>query len=70
MPRKKKEPIPRLIIPENATLRQSYARAREEFTAADLQQFTEIDEGVPVEQILAELEAIQRRGSRVRRKQR
>lgn len=60
MPRKKKDTIPRLVVPAKATLRQIYARARAEFTAADLQKFTEIDDGIPVEQIIAEMEAIQR----------
>jgi hypothetical protein len=41
-------------------LRKLYAQHRKEFTAADLQKFTEIDEGIPAEQVLAELEAIHR----------
>ena len=61
MPRKKKEQIPRLVVPAKATLRQIYAKYRQEFTAADLQQYTELENGVPIEQIVAELEAIQRR---------
>lgn len=60
MPRKKKDEVPRLIVPKDATLRQIYARYRQEFTAADLQQYTEMEEGIPAEQILAEMEAIQR----------
>jgi hypothetical protein len=60
MPRKKKNDIPLLVVPKNATLRQLYARAREEFTAADLQKYTEIEDGVPAEQLLAELEAFDR----------
>jgi hypothetical protein len=58
MPRKMKDNIPRLVVPKNATLRQIYARAREEFTAADLQKYTEIEPMVRAEQLLAELEAI------------
>lgn len=58
MPRKKKIDIPILVIPKHATLRQIYARAKAEFTAADLQKYTEIEPMVPAEQLLAELEAI------------
>jgi hypothetical protein len=45
-----------------------YARLRKAFTAADLQRYTEIEEGIPVEQILADLEKIQREESQKRRK--
>ena len=68
MSRKKKDGIPRLIVPENATLRQIYARYRKELTAADLQQYTEMGEGIPVEQILAEMGDIQRKESAKRTK--
>lgn len=70
MPRKKKkEPIPVLKVPKNATLKQIYARARAEFTAADLAEYCrpldEILEGsVPAEEFIAELEEIQRRAAR------
>jgi hypothetical protein len=59
--KKRRDGIPRLEIPKNATMRQIYAKYRKEFTAADLQQYTELEEGLPVEHILAEMEAIQRR---------
>ena len=73
--KKKKDPIPVLVVPKNATLKQIYARAREEFTAADLAEFArpieELLEGsVPADQLIAELEEIQRRESRKRRKKR
>jgi hypothetical protein len=61
---KKKDPIPWLDVPKNATLRQIYARARAAFTAADLQKYTEIEEGIPMEQVLAELDKVNRRYSR------
>src|SRR5262249_17905060 len=35
----RKDDIPRLIVPKNATMRQIYAVARKAFTAADLQKF-------------------------------
>jgi hypothetical protein len=37
-----------------------YAKLRAEFTAADLQKYTEVEEGIPAEQVLAEMEAIHR----------
>jgi hypothetical protein len=44
---KKKANIPILVVPKNATLREIYAKARAEFTAADLQKYTEIEPMVP-----------------------
>ncbi|MBL8796207.1 MAG: hypothetical protein JNM56_20075 [Planctomycetia bacterium] len=41
-------------------LRAIYAKYKKEFSAADLQKYTEIEEGIPVEQVIAECEAIQR----------
>lgn len=48
----------RELTPEE--LKEAYALARASFTAEDLQRFTEIDEGVPMEEVIAELEQIQR----------
>jgi hypothetical protein len=45
-----------------------YARVRREFTAADLQKYTEVEEGIPAAQVLAELEAIHSKEARKRRK--
>ena len=42
MPKKSKTSgAPRLIVPPNATLKQIYAIARKQFTAADLQEYTD-----------------------------
>ena len=49
-------------------LRTIYRKLREEFTAADLQEYTKIEEGIPFEQVLAELEKPRRRAKRERRK--
>jgi hypothetical protein len=68
MPKKKKEDVPRLVVPEDATLQEIYAKARQEFTAADLQKYTEIEPMVPMEEVLAEMEKIHHRESRKRRK--
>jgi hypothetical protein len=59
MPGKKKaDDLPRLVVPKNATLKQIYAICRAQFTAADLQKYTEIEPMLPAEPLLAELEAI------------
>lgn len=41
-------------------LRAIYAKYKKEFSAADLQKYTEIEEGVPMEQVIAACEAIHR----------
>lgn len=43
-------------------LKEAYALARAAFTAEDLQRYTEIDEGIPVEEVLAEMEEAQKLG--------
>jgi hypothetical protein len=48
---------------DDEDLRELYAKFRREFTAADLQKFTEIEDGIPFEQIIAELEEIHRKES-------
>ncbi|HEY7329514.1 MAG TPA: hypothetical protein VH592_17885 [Gemmataceae bacterium] len=44
-----------------------YAKALKAFTAADLQKYTEIEPGIPAEQVLAEMEAIHREESEKRK---
>jgi hypothetical protein len=52
-------PAPRPpLTPEE--LKEAYALARAAFTAADLQRYTEPMVGIPAEDVLAELEEIQR----------
>jgi hypothetical protein len=46
------------LTPEE--LKEAYRLGREPFTAADLQRYTELDEGIPFEEVLAELEEAQR----------
>jgi hypothetical protein len=48
----------RELSPEE--LKEAYALARASFTAEDLQRYTEVDEGIPAEEVLAELAEIQR----------
>ena len=57
---KKKDDIPLLYVRKGATLKEIYAEARKQFTAADLQKYTVDEPMVPAEQLLAELEAIHR----------
>lgn len=40
-------------------LSQAYALARAAFSAEDLQRYTEVEEGIPLEDVLRELEEIQ-----------
>ena len=56
----KKERIRVLRVKDMNDLPAIYAKLRKAFTAADLQKYTEIEEGIPVEQVLADLEAIHR----------
>lgn len=58
MAKKKKPDKKKSTGKKRETLRQIYARIKREFSAADLQKFTEIEEGVPADLVLAEMEAI------------
>lgn len=51
-------PAAREYTPEE--LKEVYALARAAFTAADLQRYTELDEGISADEVLAELEEAQR----------
>jgi hypothetical protein len=51
--------IPILKVRKGATLREIYAKVRKEFTAADLQKYTVIEEGIPAQEVIADLERIQ-----------
>lgn len=51
-------PQPRELTPEE--LAEAYRLARAAFTADDLQRYTEVLDGVPVEQVLAKMEETQR----------
>jgi len=62
------DPIPRLKVRKNATLREIYAQMRKEFSAADLQRYTETEPMVPAAQVLADLESIHLRETRKKKK--
>ncbi|MHB1426643.1 MAG: hypothetical protein ACYC3I_26070 [Gemmataceae bacterium] len=68
MAKKKKIDVPILVVPKNATLRQIYAAYKKQFSAADLQKYTEIEPMVPAEQLLAELEEIHLKETAKRKK--
>lgn len=57
MAKRKTEPIRVIRVKKGESLKSIYAKARKAFTAADLQKFTVIEEGVPAREILAEMEA-------------
>ena len=61
---RKKPAIPILRIKKGDSLKTIYAKAQRAFTVADLQKFTEVEEGIPAKQVLAELEALDREASR------
>jgi len=56
--KRKEDEVPILRVRKGATLREIYAKARKEFTAADLQKYTEIEEMIPADQVLAEMDRI------------
>jgi hypothetical protein len=60
---KKRQPQPE----KDPALQAIYDKIRREFSAADLQKYTEIEEGIPAEQVLAEMRAIHRKIKRQKR---
>jgi len=50
----------RLRIKKSDDLKAIYAKARRAFTAAELQRFTEIDDSVSADEVLARLESMAR----------
>jgi len=65
---RKKTPVPVLRIKKGDSLKAIYAKARRAFTAADLQKYTELEEGIPARQVVEELEAIDREVERERKR--
>jgi hypothetical protein len=60
--------IPILPVRRGATTKEIYAAAHRAFTAADLQKYTVIEEGIPMRMVLAEMEAIDREYAKNRRR--
>jgi len=46
------------LIKNDRELKALYARMRREFTAADLQKYTVIEKGVPLDKVIAQMEKI------------
>jgi hypothetical protein len=67
MAKRKNDPTQQSKTKEDKELQAIYDRLRREFSAADLQKFTEIEEGIPVEQVIAEMEEIHRQLTRKRK---
>lgn len=64
MASKKKPTVPILEVPPNATLRQIYDIVKKNFTAADLQKYTDLEEpGVPLEEVVAAMDAIHKKAT-------
>jgi hypothetical protein len=59
MATRRNDNVPIFPVRKGESLKSIYARLRREFTAADLAKYAEIEEGIPLEQIIAELEAMQ-----------
>ena len=55
-------PDPYPLTPEQHAT--AMAKAKAEFSAADLQRFTEVEEDIPMDDVIATLEEIQRQKSR------
>ena len=45
---------------DDAKLKAIYAESRKKFSAADLQKFTVVEKGIPLRQVIAEMEDIHR----------
>ncbi len=58
MAERKYNPIRRLRIKKTDDLKAIYAKVKHAFTAADLQQYTVKEEGIPAEQIVADLRGL------------
>jgi hypothetical protein len=61
MAKRKENKSKRSQSEEDKRLQAIYAQSRKEFSAADLQKFTELEECVPFEKVIAELEKLHRK---------
>ena len=66
MAKRKNENSKRSSAKPDRGVKALYAKMRREFSAADLQKYTEIEQGVPAAQVLAEMERIHRKSARKR----
>jgi hypothetical protein len=63
MPTRTKNGVPVLLVKKGASRRAIMAQFKKEFSAADLQKYTTIEDTIPFRQIVAEVEKIQRQNS-------
>ena len=68
MARRKNGAIRILRIKKGDSLKSIYAKARQSFTASDLQRYAEIEDGVPAEEVLAKMELVHREVTRKRKR--
>ena len=64
MAKRKASEAPRGKTTADRRLRAVYAKSKAQFSAADLQKFTDTEDGIPIEQVLGELEDSHRKLSR------
>ena len=55
-PNKPRRPLSK----EERRLKAIYAKSRREFSAADLQKYTVVEKGIPIERVIKEMERIQK----------
>ena len=67
MAKQKRQVVPILRIKKGDRLKTIYEKARRAFTAADLQKYTVLEEGIPAAQVLADLEAMHREETKKRK---
>jgi hypothetical protein len=68
LPRRKEGALRVLHVKKGDSLRAIYGKARRAFSAADLQRYTEVEDGIPLDQIIEEMETIQREEMKKARK--
>lgn len=64
MAERRKPTVPVVRIRRGDSLKTMYAKAHRALTAAELQEFTEVEPGVPAREVLAELEALDEKAKR------
>jgi len=68
MAERKYNPIRHLRVKKTDDLKTIYAKVKRAFTAADLQQYTVNENGVPADQVVAELQELAKTAPRKRKK--
>jgi hypothetical protein len=66
MAKRKNEKARTINAKKSNEIQAIYDRVRREFSAADLQKYTEIEPGIPLGQVIADLEEVFRKSKRKR----